>query len=174
MFTGSIFLISLLLSSTALAELSHELKPSLGKPAPANFESVVTLDGTGAPQGSGSVSTGKVIYEAQCASCHALDGKMQGNAIAGGMGSLATPRPIKTVGSYWPYATTLFDYINRAMPYGMEKSLTADEVYAVTAYVLFLNDVLEVGATLDNENLSQVIMPNRDGFRTAPNFEPTP
>jgi cytochrome c len=92
---------------------------------------------------------------------------MPGNALAGGRGSLATDRPNKTVGSYWPYATTLFDYINRAMPYGNEKLLSANEVYGVSAYVLFLNGILDDDESLDANALRAVVMPNREGFQNV-------
>ena len=85
-------------------------------------------------------------------------------ALAGGQGSLTTAKPIKTVGSYWPYATTLFDYIRRAMPFGQQKSLTDDEIYAVTAYTLFLNGVIDAHSRLTPANLNMVVMPNGGGF----------
>ena len=95
-----------------------------------------------------------------------------GNAIAGGIGSLTTNRPYKTVGSYWPFATTVFDYINRAMPYGDEKSLSPDQVYAVTAYVLYLSSIVTVDMVLNADNLTDVEMPNKNGFETLPGFKP--
>ena len=92
---------------------------------------------------------------------------MRGNALAGGEGTLASSNALKTVGSYWPFATTLFDYIKRAMPYGNEKSLSDDEVYAVTAYVLHINGLLEADARLTADALLAIKMPNREGFRPA-------
>jgi len=163
---------ALLASITTRAELGLHLQQQLGTPAPTDFESVVATDGTGAPPGSGSVGDGKVLYEKFCASCHGLDGQRQGNAIAGGVGSLTTNRPYKTVGSYWPFATTVFDYINRAMPYGDEKSLSPDQVYAVTAYVLYLSNVVTEDMVLHADNLADVEMPNKDGFETLPGFNP--
>ncbi len=159
-------------ATAAAAELGPHLAPALGKPAPAGFEAVVTPDGVGLPAGQGSVAEGEGVYVARCAACHGADGRLAGNALAGGRGTLATAQPLKTVGSFWPYATTLFDYVNRAMPYGNEKSLTANEVYAVTAYVLFLNEIIPADAVLSQTSLAQVIMPNRDGFRPAPDFQP--
>ena len=91
--------------------------------------------------------------------------------LAGGKGTLATPAPLKTVGSYWPYATTLFDYIRRAMPLLEPQSLTDEEVYALTAYVLHLNGVVEESTVLDKPRLLRVVMPNRDGF-SAPDPRP--
>jgi len=160
----------LLLPPVTRAELGLDLKPMLGTPAPANFESVVMPDGRGLPAGSGTVTEGKQLYMMQCAACHGIDGTQKGNVIAGGQGTLATARPIKTVGSYWPYATTLYDYVNRAMPYGNEKSLTANEVYAVSAYVLHLNGIVGENVRLDQDSLPKVEMPNRDGFWTSADF----
>ena len=161
-----------LLSPGAQAELGEHLQISLGKPATQGFEAVVAPDGSGAPPGIGSVEAGKKLYERHCTACHGPDGKLPGNAIAGGIGSLTTNRPNKTVGSYWPYATTLFDYINRAMPYGNEKSLTANEIYAITAYVLHLNDIVPHSLVLSVENLAKIEMPNRNGFRSLPGYKP--
>jgi cytochrome c len=96
---------------------------------------------------------------------------MPGNALVGGLGSLNTDIPTKTVGSYWPYATTLFDYINRAMPYGNEKVLSASEVYSVTAYLLFLNDIIDFDTVMNAKTLPHVEMPNRKGFRTDKEFQ---
>ena len=99
-----------------------------------------------------------------CLACHGPAGEQPGNQIAGGIGSLPTMRPLKTVGSFWPYATTLYDYVARAMPYNEEKSLSPDEVYAVTAYVLNLSGIIGESAVLDQQSLIEVKMPNRDGF----------
>jgi len=145
------------------AGLGHDLKPALGKVAKIE-ETVVSPDGSGLPAGQGSVSEGRILYKAKCASCHGDDGKQPGNQIAGGIGSIATARPIRTVGSYWPYATTLYDYIARAMPYNEQKSLSANEVYAITAYVLNLNEIIDDEASLSRETLPGLEMPNRAGF----------
>jgi len=144
--------------------LGHILKPGLGQPVINFAGSIVSADGSGLPVGSGTVVEGKSVYGKHCAACHGIDGQLPGNQLAGGIGSLATGRPLKTVGSYWPYATTLFDYIARAMPYNQEKMLSADETYAVTAYVLALNSILDDEAVLDEITLPQVKMPNQDGF----------
>ena len=122
------------LSPGAQAELGEHLQISLGKPAAQGFEAVVAPDGSGAPPGTGSVEEGKKLYERHCTACHGPDGKLPGNAIAGGIGSLTTNRPNKTVGSYWPYATTLFDYIYRAMPYGNEKRRSSFEYQTSEIY----------------------------------------
>lgn len=126
----------------------------------------VRADGAGLPAGRGSVAQGQAIYQTRCLACHGANGE-QGPAprLAGGRGSLATKTPVLTVGSYWPYATTLYDYIQRAMPLDSPQSLTPDEVYAVTAYTLHLNGIVEADAVLDATSLAGIRMPNRDGFR---------
>jgi cytochrome c len=129
-------------------------------------------DGRGLPPGGGSARQGERIYAGRCASCHGAKGegfrppKTVGSywQLVGGRNSLATARPLKTVGSYWPYATTLWDYINRAMPFGRAGTLSPDEVYAVTAYVLYLNGIVGEGDVLSQTTLADVRMPNRDGF----------
>lgn len=125
----------------------------------------VRPDGTGLPAGSGTVARGKEVYQQYCAACHGPNG--QGgikDRLAGGQGTLASDKPIKTVGSFWPYATTLFDYIRRAMPYPAPGLLSADDTYAVVAYILNLNGILPDDGALDRESLPKVRMPNRDGF----------
>lgn len=126
----------------------------------------VRADGAGLPPGRGSVIQGRAIYAARCQSCHGANGT-EGTAprLAGGQGMLATRAPVLTVGSYWPYATILYDYIHRAMPLDSPQSLTPDEVYAVTAYTLHLNGIVGADAVLDAGSLAAVRMPNRDGFR---------
>ena len=138
-------------------------------------------DGRGLPQGAGSVAQGKVVYQAQCVACHGenLQGGI-GDRLIGGRGSLvngdpAKP-PVKTVESYWPYATTLFDYVKRAMPFTAPDSLTNDQVYAVTAYILAEAKIVPGDVTLDADSLAKVAMPNRDGFvpDRRPDHFPTP
>jgi S-disulfanyl-L-cysteine oxidoreductase SoxD len=126
----------------------------------------VRPDGRGLPPGRGSVKDGEDLYQAQCASCHGEFGEGVGRwpVLAGGRGSLKNEGPEKTVGSYWPYASTLFDYIKRAMPYGNARSLSDDEIYALTAYVLYLNDVVAEDFTLSPETFTRVKMPNENGF----------
>lgn len=127
------------------------------------------LTGDGLPPGHGSVKEGSSVFEAKCAMCHGDfgEGAERYPVLAGGKGTLAKDRPVKTVGSYWPYAPTLFDYIRRAMPFPNPESLTNDQVYAVTAYILNLNDIVPDNAVLDAKTLAAVKMPNRDGFVTV-------
>lgn len=150
-------------------------KSGLGKPATpleiAGWDIDVKPDGTGLPKGRGSVAEGQVIYDAQCASCHGTFGESNSYLqIAGGVGTLGTDAPIRTTGSKLKYATTLFDYIRRAMPFNAPQSLSANEVYALTAYVLNLNDIVSADAVLDQDSLPKLRMPNRDGFTTAHGF----
>ena len=131
----------------------------------------VRPDGAGLPVGHGSVEEGQTVYDQKCAVCHGTFGDSGDYIqIAGGVGSLHGQQPVRTVGSLLSHATTLWDYINRAMPFPNSKSLTANEVYAVTAYVLNLNDIVPTGTTLDEKSLPLVKMPNRDGFTTAHGF----
>jgi S-disulfanyl-L-cysteine oxidoreductase SoxD len=125
----------------------------------------VGRDGRGLPPGSGSVTRGREVFAQQCAACHGDKGQGGvGDRLVGGQGTLATSNPVRTVGSYWPYAPTLFDYIRRAMPQNAPESLSNDDVYAVSAYVLHLNGLLPAGATLDADNMAAIKMPNRNRF----------
>jgi mono/diheme cytochrome c family protein len=121
--------------------------------------------GNNLPPGSGSVSHGREVFDQQCAACHGAKGEGGvGDRLVGGQGTLATSKPVRTVGSYWPYAPTLFDYIRRAMPQNAPQSLSNDDVYAVSAYILNLNGLLAADATLDARTLSEIKMPNRKMF----------
>ena len=175
-------LIALSLAGAALApELdgSRRTGPELGRVATpeavAAYQLGVLPDGTGLPPGRGTAVGGLRAYAAKCLACHGPGGK-DGSfpPLVGGQGSLASAAPLRTVGSYWPYATTLFDYTRRAMPYDRPGSLTADELYALTAYLLAENGILTDDAELNAQTLPRVEMPNRGGFvpaRTAPAVE---
>jgi len=145
--------------------------PGVGKVASAErvkaADKTVMADGRGLPVGKGSVEAGRALYKTKCAECHNEAGEgrdKQWPALVGGTGTLQSKSPKKTVGSYWPYATTLWDTIGRAMPYDQPGTLTADEVYSITAFVLHLNGIVPAGQELNEKTLAQVKMPNRDGF----------
>jgi S-disulfanyl-L-cysteine oxidoreductase SoxD len=146
----------------------------LGTPATpaeiAGWNIDISPDGAGLPPGQGSVAEGAAIFAATCAACHGAKGEGgPQERLVGGQGTLRSAKPIKTVGSYWPYATTLFDYIRRAMPLDHPQSLGADQVYALCAYILHLNGIVPEAAVLDAATLPKVAMPNRNGFiRTEP------
>jgi mono/diheme cytochrome c family protein len=141
----------------------------------------IPADGTGLPAGSGDYAKGKAVYEAACAACHGADlmgvaglPNMPAGAplrLIGGRGTLASKNPVMTVESYWPYATTLFDYIRRAMPFASPGSLTADDIYAVSAYILAEAKIIDKSMVLDARTLPRVEMPNRDGFVPDPRPE---
>ena len=147
--------------------------PRFGAPiAPgdqSSWDISIGPDGAGLPPGRGTPAQGEAVYVAKCQACHGEKGAGRPNdVLVGGFGTLTTDMPIKTVTSYWPYATTLFDYIRRAMPFNESKSLTSDEVYAVSAYILHLNGVIGADDALDAQSLPKVKMPNRDGFIPFP------
>lgn len=157
-------------------------KFEFGQPATeqeiATVAIAVPADGRGLPPGKGDYAAGKRVYETNCAACHGADllgvaniPDMPSGAqlrLIGGRGTLTSQKPILTVESYWPYATTLFDYIRRAMPFQESQSLTSDEVYAVSAYILNLNGIIGANDVLDAQSLPKVRMPNRDGFIPFP------
>lgn len=136
----------------------------------AGWDIDVRPDGRGLPPGSGSVADGESLYDGQCAACHGAfgEGADRWPPVAGGRGTLVRERPEKTVGSFWPYASTLWDYVRRAMPYFAPQSLSDDEVYAIVAYVLYLNDLVADDFVLTRDNLPGIEMPNRDGFVADP------
>ena len=156
-----------LLSSAALAD-----SPNLGKVITpeevAPWDISVSPDGAGLPPGSGTPKQGEAVYASKCLACHGEKGAGKPNdALVGGIGSLAGDKPpVKTVGSFWPYATTIFDYVRRSMPYNESKTLTNDELYAVAAYILQLNGIIGENDTMNAQTLPKVRMPNRDGFVT--------
>lgn len=131
----------------------------------------VRPDGQGLPEGSGTVLDGELIYMERCASCHGDfgEGRDRWPVLAGGFDTLTKERPVKTIGSYWPFASTVFDYVHRAMPFGAAQSLTADETYALTAYLLYLNYVVEDEEfELSRENFTEIRLPNEGNFFDDP------
>jgi S-disulfanyl-L-cysteine oxidoreductase SoxD len=154
------------LCGAAAAQQSPNLGKAISPEDLATWDISIGPDGAGLPPGSGTPKQGEEVFTMKCQACHNAKGAGQPNdRLVGGQGTIAGDRPaVKTVGSYWPYATTLFDYVRRAMPLPQSKSLTNDEVYAVAAYILNLNGVIAENETLDAKTLPQVKMPNRDGF----------
>ncbi len=127
----------------------------------------VRPDGKGLPAGQGSVETGEEVYMERCAHCHGEFGYGGGSRypqLVGGEDTLTTEDPRKTIGSYWPYASTLFDYIKRAMPFGEAQTLSNDEVYALSAFLFNINGIIEDDAVMNAQTLPAVVMPNADGF----------
>jgi cytochrome c len=166
-----LYLLGILWLAAAAAETARH---GLGRPATAadfaRHGYVVGPKGTGLPIGRGTAREGRAIYVERCAACHGLRGEGTGNfpPLVGGQGSLKSDNPLPTVGSYWPYATTVWDYINRAMPYPSPGTLKPDEVYAVTAYVLVVNGIVPEDFELNERTLPAVPMPNRNGFVPDP------
>jgi cytochrome c len=143
--------------------------PKLGQPASAadiqKFDISVGPDGANLPVGKGNAKLGAQVYAAKCQSCHGEKGQGKpADALVGGVNSLASNKPVRTVGSFWPYASTLFDYTRRAMPLQNPKSLTNDEVYSVSAYILFLNGIIAEDYEVNQKTLTSIRMPNRNGF----------
>ena len=166
---------AIVLAMLALSLPLAAQSPAFGVGRPATAEEIRDLgpaiapDGSGLPEGSGTVGAGRDVFVAQCARCHGP--KAQGDvgpALVGGQGTLRSARPLKTVGSYWPYATTLWDYINRAMPFDKPGLLKPSEVYAVAAYILNINGIISDTDIMDAKSLPKVKMPNRDGFVPDP------
>ncbi len=148
---------------------AEEPRYGLGKPATEAgikaWDIDIAPNGAGLPQGRGTVQQGATLYAAKCAACHGPTGTEGPNdRLIGGQGSLATEHPIKTIGSYWPYATTLYDYIFRAMPFTAPQSLMPEEVYALVAWLLHQNGIISKDTIMDAVTLRAVRMPNRDGF----------
>src|SRR5262245_31007732 len=165
----------LLAAASALALVSSPARgdsPNLGRVITADeiasWDISIDPDGVGLPAGSGTPNQGERVYAAKCLACHSPKGMGKPNdPLVGGRETLTSDQvAVKTVGSFWPYATTVFDYVRRAMPLNESKSLTDDEVYAVVAYVLHLNGIIEENDTMNSRTLPKVRMPNRDGFMT--------
>ena len=164
-----------LVSSLILASIAG---PALASDRPLNLGSIATAeevsgwdidvrpDGLGAPVGMGNAIDGEEIYADRCAACHGDFGEAVDRwpVLVGGEGTLASHDPVKTTGSYWPYASTMYDYIYRAMPFGEAQSLTPDETYQIVAFLLYMSDIVEDDFNLSHENIGTIKMPNRDGF----------
>jgi cytochrome c len=152
-------------SQPASAQKTPALGESVGGAEIARWDISIPPSGEGLPKGGGTARQGAAIYQAKCQACHGEKGTGElADPLAGGIGTLASRTPVRTVGSYWPYATTLFDYVRRAMPLTNPLSLTDDEVYAVSAYVLFLNGIIGADVAVNAQTLPRIKMPNREGF----------
>ena len=171
MSTGRVIVVLWLAAAVPLAAQS----PTYGVGRPPTPDEIrglgaaIAPDGAGLPEGSGTVAAGRELYAAQCSRCHGPNGEGNvGPILVGGQGTLASPKPLKTVGSYWPYATTLWDYINRAMPFDQPGLLKPPEVYAAVAYPLNLNGIIREDQVIDATSLPKIVMPNRNGFIPDP------
>lgn len=164
-------IVALALALPAAVQTLSAETPGIGR-APlqeeiAAWDIDARVDGRGLPKGRGTVKQGEALYQERCASCHGEfgEGVARWPELAGGQGTLNADRPLKTVGSYWPHTSTVFDYVRRAMPFGNAQSLTVDETYAVVAYLLSLNDVVKDEAfELNERNLATIHLPNEAGF----------
>ena len=167
MFTSRCAVGAVLLALAGCARAANTVE--LGEPVEsaeiARWDISIPPSGEGLPKGGGTARQGAPIYQAKCQSCHGEKGAGElADPLAGGRGTLASKAPLRTVGSYWPYATTLFDYVRRAMPLANPLSLTNDEVYAVSAYVLYLNGIIGEDVAMNAQTLPRIKMPNREGF----------
>ena len=160
---------ALLLACSALPAQAQSPAFGVGRaPTPAEIKAIdidVLPDGRGLPAGSGTAQRGKAVFDSRCVTCHgatAREGPQ--DVLVGGQGTLNSLKPLKTIGSYWPYATTLWDYVNRAMPFDLPGTLSVDDVYSATAYLLSLNGIVGEHDVIDQTTLPQVKMPNRGGF----------
>ena len=161
-----LFCSSLLLSCTSTTETEG---PGLGVPISqedlAPWDISIEADGSGLPEGSGTVQQGETLYVSQCIACHGGEGAGQPfDRLVGGHGTLDQLQQVRTVGSFWPYSSTVYDYIRLAMPFNTPQTLLDDDVYALTAYLLYLNGIIEEDTVLDASTLSAIQMPNVDGF----------
>lgn len=165
--------LSVFWSSEAADQNERTHAYGLGQPATDQDIQQWNIDvaptGEGLPPGRGSVKQGAIIFAARCASCHGPTGQ-EGpmDRLVGGVGTLGSQKPVKTIGSYWPYATTLYDYVRRAMPFSAPQSLSPDEVYSLVAWLLHQNGILADDSILDAQSLAAIRMPNRNGFVPDP------
>lgn len=159
----------IILAALAGYRAEAQQSPGLGVEATpeqvAGWALTIMPDGTGLPPGSGTVAEGAAVFQQKCIACHGPEGQNGINdRLVGGHGTLSSDRPVKTIGSYWPYATTIFDYIRRAMPFTAPMSLDNDEVYALTAYLLSINGIIDDDVVIDAQSLPGVEMPNAGNF----------
>jgi S-disulfanyl-L-cysteine oxidoreductase SoxD len=165
--------LSLTMLAAAATLAAQSPKYGVGRPATPDqirdLGTAIAPDGSGLPEGSGTVAAGREVFMTRCSKCHGEKAEgAAGPTLVGGQGTLATAKPLKTVGSYWPYATTVWDYVNRAMPFDQPGLLKPTEVYAVVAYILNLNGIIGNDQVMDAKSLPKVKMPNRDGFVADP------
>ena len=168
----SVATLTIVVCASVMAARADDARPSFSEPATAEDIALAYLsiqpDGSNLPDGSGTAEQGAPLYQVHCASCHGADGEGGlANKLVGGHGTLASDAPVKTLGSYWPYATTVFNYVRRSMPYLQPMSLTNDEYYAITAFMLNKNDIIAGDTVMNKDTLPEVVMPNRDGFINA-------
>ena len=169
---GLVKFLFLIMISLSISFSSHaeNRKYNIGKLATkieiAGWDIDVRPDGVGAPKGSGNAIDGEEIYVNRCASCHGDfgEGVDRWPALVGGDGTLASHDPEKTTGSYWPYASTIFDYVYRSMPFGEAQTLTHDETYKIVAYLLNMNEIIDEDFVLSEKNIGKIKMPNAGGF----------
>ena len=175
MMMGLMAVLSLGVLWSSDAAEQHERSHGYGLWRPATDQEIqqwnidVAPTGEGLPLGSGTAKTGAAIFAARCASCHGPTGQ-EGpmDRLVGGAGTLDSPKPVKTIGSYWPYATTVYDYVHRAMPFPTPQSLSPDEVYSVVAWLLYRNGIIAEDTILDAHSLPRITMPNLKGFGPDP------
>jgi cytochrome c len=170
MFSRNVLLAAIVLAP--LAAHGQQQGPGLGQPISAAdvapWDIGIQTDGAGLPPGSGKAKAGAAIYVAKCQACHGVDGQGKpADRLVGGQGTIDKLDQVRTVGSYWPYATTIFDYVRRAMPFNTPETLTNDETYALTAYLLYKNGIIKENQEMNARTLPRVKMPNRDGFIMA-------
>ena len=170
---GVILSLGLLLDLNGVGVAEEQAQYGFGWPATEEdikaWDIDIDTNGAGLPPGRGTVQQGAAVYANKCAACHGPTGTEGPQVpLVGGQGSLTADHPIKTIGSYWPYATTLYDYIYRAMPFTAPQSLTPDEVYSVVAWLLHRNGIVPSDSVMDATTLPSVTMPNRDGFVPDP------
>ena len=171
MSTRDLVCVALVVSGCTSAGVTPRVmeSPTLGLEATpaqiAGWDISVGPDGVGLPPGQGTLAAGAIVYEQKCQVCHGAKGAGQPNdRLVGGQGTLASKAPVRTIGSYWPYATTVFDYVRRSMPYIQPQSLSDSEVYAVTAYLLNLNGIIGEHDEMNAQTLPNVKMPNQSNF----------